>query len=425
MYHCPVHTQARTAPKTVALQSLEDTTILTYKELDTLITERMLTFSKSATAIIQPVSDIKEQIIDILAALRSGKTLVFQSPYITDLPHIFDNGFQRVLFFTSGSTAEPKMITHRPQALMQAAEAQGTALRIGPGTHCIQTIQLWHVGGCMLLLRALLKGARLLITSTLRPLPYDLLARQLTRHPPCMLSLVPTALQKLLDHTAAQSGPLTATILLGGSSYPGSLIAQALKRGLQVYTSYGSTETAAFISISQQSLDYPELYVSSGKALDTCRIYTDANATIVVEAPWLSDGSARLRTSDAGHIDSAGNLFILNRTDRVIISGGENIPLARLEQQALNHPAVRQACAVGIDHATWGQRPVLFVTTGKKLPAAQLHEYLLKKIPREFMPYAIHLREQLPERGIGKTDYRALALAIFIHLCSPFLLHVQ
>ena len=130
--------------------------------------------------------------------------------------------------------------------------------------------------------------------------------------------------------------------------------------------------------------------------------YNDPAAT----AKALRDGW--LRTGDIGYLDQDGDLFILQRRDDLIISGGENIYPAEVEAALRQHPAVAEALALGLPDAEWGQRPAAIIETraGHTVTAEAIIAFAREHLAGYKVPRRIAFVDALPRTASGKLQRR-------------------
>ncbi len=245
------------------------------------------------------------------------------------------------------------------------------------------------------------------------------LARRIVESHSDFISLVPTQLAELLkDQACLHKLKQFRTILLGGAASSSDLIGQIKQLKLPVLSSYGMTETAAHVSCTTHS-DSEDKLASVGRALPGVNFEINSEGILIIRGPQVCKAYLNgkqfdgvLVTNDRAQIDSAGYLHILGRSDRMIISGGENIPAAQIELCAEQICGVKSAAVLSQSDPKWGQTPVLFLEISGEVSAEELlvklREHFKLNLPRYMYPSRIEVLQEMPRTGIGKINYRAL-----------------
>jgi long-chain acyl-CoA synthetase len=117
-----------------------------------------------------------------------------------------------------------------------------------------------------------------------------------------------------------------------------------------------------------------------------------------------------LRTGDIGYLDEDGYLFLVDRIKDIIFCGGYNVYPRIIEDAAYQHPAVKEAVAIGIPDAYRGQSPKLFIALNEdaSLTADELKAFLQDRLSKIEMPKAFEFRDSLPKTLIGKLSKKEL-----------------
>ena len=295
-----------------------------------------------------------------------------------------------LLAYTSGTTGHPKGAV-LDQAAMAANAVNSThAHDLTSHDRVLTTIPLFHVGGLNIqTLPALLGGAAVLLQ---RAFDAGQFLDDVEQWQPTWTVLVPAALTAVAAHprfAGADLGSLRG-IMTGSSPVPTAATQPYFDRGIPVGQIYGSTETAP-IAVHLRCDEAAEHPGSCGKPSTMCevRIVTDAGADAavgergelwvrgpsVLRAYWrdadataeaLSDGW--FRTGDVGHADDDGWIFIDDRRKDMIISGGENIYPAELEEILAHSDLVAEATVVGVPDERWGEVPVIVAVPASQPP---------------------------------------------------------
>lgn len=316
---------------------------------------------------------------------------------------------------TSGSTGTPKRTALTARAL--AASAAATENFFGSNSDAtsqwLLALPAHYIAGAQVLARSVLAGTTPVIAhSVTEPVHFSpevfLQAVERMSSARRFISLVPTQLHKLLESADANPslgaeihealGSFTG-ILLGGAPASADLLAASTALGLNTVTTYGSAETAGGCVYSGSVLPgvrvqlVPEEGMSEesmptapdieGKPAQVGRIWISGahlasgymgDATHTAEHFFTAaDGTRWYRTDDYGLLspahgpDSAAQgseprLQVLGRSDDVLISGGVKISARAVATVLEEHPAVREACVVGLPDARWGTAIAAAVT---------------------------------------------------------------
>jgi o-succinylbenzoate---CoA ligase len=300
-----------------------------------------------------------------------------------------------VVVATSGSTGAPKGVVLTHDALAASTRASLARLGAAPGDRWALTLPTHHVAGLQVWLRAWATGTDPLDVDDLRALPGSGAA---------FVSLVPTQLARWLDElTGTGPPPGTApTVLLGGAAASTELLARAADAGLRVVTSYGMSETGGGCVYDGWPLDDVEVRLD-----DTGRVGL-RGAVLATgyrgdDAP-LTDTTGWFWTSDLGRRDPEGRLHVLGRADDVVVSGGENVPLALVRAALATHPAVADVAVIGRPDADWGQAVVALVVpaAGTAPTLEDLRAHVRADHPAAYAPRRLRLVPALPRDAMGK-----------------------
>lgn len=338
---------------------------------------------------------------------------------------------RQAIVFTSGTTGYAKgaIITFTNHLW----SAVGSAFRLGvlPDDRWLVCLPLYHVGGLAILFRSCLYGTAVVLHNGF---DVEAVRRSLATEAITLISLVPTMLQRLLHEKLTGSGaPRLRLALLGGAALTPDLAEAARRAGIPVATSYGLTEAASQVATRLPS-EGPAKPGSAGRPLLFTRVAVVGEderelppgeiGEIVVAGPTVMAGyygdpeataaalrGGRLHTGDLGYVDGDGDLWVLDRRGDLIVSGGENVYPAEVERVLREHPAVAQACVVGLPDAAWGQRVAAAVTLRQP---GQVTEEALLAFTRERLagykqPRLLLFADELPQTSSGKIQRRAVA----------------
>ncbi|MNO62650.1 Long-chain-fatty-acid--CoA ligase [compost metagenome] len=344
-----------------------------------------------------------------------------------------------VILYTGGTTGLPKgvMLSHRnlwTSALMRMADLE--PLR---DTVCLNVAPLFHTAGLSRVAARVIQGEPNAYVPFFEPTE---VLETIEREKVAEIMLVPTMLQALLAHPRFREFDLSSLkrIAYGASPINAAVLEHALEvlPGAKFYHTYGLTENSPVITINPPENHGPEarasgLYRSAGRALTglAMRIVdADGNEVprgtvgeVTCMGPTVMQGywnkpeeTARalkngwLHTGDAGYVDADGYLFIVDRVKDMIVSGGENVYSAEVENALARHPAVAMCAVIGIPHETWGEAVHAVVTLK---PGCSADETELRAHCREFIagykcPKTVEFRDAMPLSGAGKILKRDL-----------------
>ena len=117
-----------------------------------------------------------------------------------------------------------------------------------------------------------------------------------------------------------------------------------------------------------------------------------------------------LRTGDAGYLDDEGYLYIHDRVKDMIISGGENIYPAEIENALMSHPAIADVAIIGVPSERWGETPkaIVVLAPGAELDPNELIEFARTRLARYKCPTSVDFIDVLPRNPSGKILKREL-----------------
>jgi acyl-CoA synthetase (AMP-forming)/AMP-acid ligase II len=342
--------------------------------------------------------------------------------------------------FTGGTTGRSKGASLSQRAVTSAMEQIAAGPHGGrPGERSLVVAPLSHAGAMWSALAPMVWGASLVIADD--PAPAALVAA-LDEQRIGYAALVPALLGPMVDVPGAAERTYPALRLLHTGSAPAT--ARTLRRAAGVFRcalvqGYGLTETAAAVSTMAPAdtalalCARPELLGSVGRPLRGTRIrVVDAagrpvpahvDGEVVVRGPQLMTGYAGrpdatraalrrgwLHTGDVGHLDAEGYLHLTDRLADVIISGGENVYCAVVEQALCAHPAVAEAAVVGVPDPRWGEtvHATVVVRPGAVVAADDLMAFCRERLGGVARPRSIDFRPALPQTTMGKVAKRAL-----------------
>jgi len=323
----------------------------------------------------------------------------------------------RVMIPTGGTGGKVKFVIHSPETLRAAALGLRDALvarGLSPILHGVTCTPPWHVSGFLPAIRARATGGahhvidgRFDEQTALPSVAFPVAGTKI-------ISLVPAQLSRLLARADGEAWLRTYdVILLGGSSVPTPLLAEIRSRRLPVFLTYGSTETAAACALCPPEKIWAGESVR-GAALPGVTFATNSEGIVTIASPALGIGlwpdaplESPWASGDRGEVAPDGSVKVSGRADRVIITGGEKVDPARVEQVLLATGLVKEALVLGMVDARWGE----VVTACVIGPASA--EGALRLACEQLEPSARPRRyvfvPSMPTNASGKPDREAIA----------------
>ena len=325
-----------------------------------------------------------------------------------------------LLVYTSGTTGEPKGALHTQAAMVANIDAAIDAQNFDAATRTLAVLPLFHVGGlCIQVLPTLAAGGTVRLHPSFDPSAWF---DEGEAWRPTTSLLVPATMRALLEHPRWPIADLSslAFVNTGSSIVPRAYIDAFHARGLPVCQVYGSTETGPVTLVlrPEEALAHPGSVGRPARGVEVRLV----EGEVWVRAPNLARGYHRapddaafaggwFRTGDLAQVDAEGFHQIVGRSKDMIISGGENIYPAEIENLALSDPAVTEAAVVGLADARWGEVPVLAVVArpGQRVDANRLRALFDARLARFKHPCRIVVLDQLPRTALGKVRKPELA----------------
>ncbi len=410
----PLNTRL-TAPELVALAQDCEPALLVHDEAN----------SDTAAGISAEVAGLPHVHIAELAA----KAEAMSSQETDDCDGMLDLSTVHTIIYTSGTSGRAKgaMLTFGNHWW----SAIGSALNLGlrDDDRWLACMPLYHVGGLAVLLRSVIYGIPVILHESFDA---GTVSRAIDEDGVTIASLVPTMLARLLE--ARRRRPLPHSLrclLVGGGPLPMSLLEECVRHGWPVAATYGLTEAASQVATLSPE-DAPRRPGSAGKALFCTQVRIEIDdgeappgvpGEILVRGSTVTLGYLRrprdsaealrggwLHTGDIGYLDAEGHLYVLDRRDDLIVSGGENVYPAEVEEALRSHPYVLDAGVIGLPDEVWGQRVVAVVVLRETARITQeaLLSFSRERLAAYKLPKELRFVASLPRNPAGKLLRREL-----------------
>jgi long-chain acyl-CoA synthetase len=353
-------------------------------------------------------------------------------------PALDSDPFDVVLqVYTSGTTGHPKGVQLTNHNLVSVLP--DTLRRHGKWNERdvnLVCLPLSHVGGSLWGLAGYYVGATNVILPEALP---DAILNAISQHRVTKLFVVPALIRLMLLSPMMDAADLSSVSLLayGGSPISVELVRAALaKFKCPLGQLYGLTETSGgivYLTPEDHNPDAGERLLSCGRPLSHVEIrVVDRSGVdlqvgeigeILCRTPQLMKGywglseetedavkNGWMHTGDAGYIDADGYLYIHDRVDDMIITGGENVYPAEVERVLLSYPWIADAAVVGVPDESWGESVKAFVVPKPHadVTAVDITEFVRERIARFKAPKSVEFVEQLPRNAAGKVLRRRL-----------------
>jgi fatty-acyl-CoA synthase len=337
----------------------------------------------------------------------------------------------KITILTSGTTGTPK---GAPRSEPRSLSLIGGLLSKVPFRAREITelcVPMFHALGFMQAIVGVGLGSTLVVRRRFDP---ETTLDSLEEHKATALVVVPVMLARILDvgeeEIKKRDTSELRIIFVSGSALGADLAKRAMKAfGPVVYNLYGSTEIAYATIATPEDLEKEpgtagkvvrgsivKLFDDDGKEVpsgESGRIfvgnfsqfegYTGGGNKDMLEGLMAS--------GDVGHFDSEGRLFVDGRDDEMIVSGGENVFPAEVEELLGAHESIREAAAIGVDDEKFGQRLKAFVVLcdGANMSEEDVKGYVKENLANYKVPREVVFIDELPRNPTGKVLKRELA----------------
>lgn len=353
---------------------------------------------------------------------RSGMTNPFKSYsafLITnadpgELIPVFKSDWVASIMYTSGTTGKPKGVLQTFGNHFYSAVSSALNLGLSPADKWLCVAPIFHISGFSIIMRGLIYGMTVRLVEKFR---VEEIERILANETVTIMSVVPFMLKKLIQQqnkTNTHYNSAFRCMLLGGGTIDRETLEACLQRSIPVVQCYGMTETCSQI-VALRSADALLKLGSVGQPLFSTQLKLSKDGEILLKTPALTPGYLNLpdklpskmidgwyRTGDIGHLDKEGYLYIDGRADEMLISGGENIFPQEVEQIYQRYPQINEVAVVGQNDSVWGQVPVAFVVSDRRLSTTKLMNYGYEHLARYKVPQQYIFVSELPKNASGK-----------------------
>jgi acyl-CoA synthetase (AMP-forming)/AMP-acid ligase II len=336
-----------------------------------------------------------------------------------------DDDLDALVLFTSGTTGLPKAIPISTETLSRRLLTMTPPFDPqSPPVIGMMCVPVFHVGGSLGLLGALRSGRTTVVQARFEAGEW---LRLVARHRVSSVFLVPTMLQRILDHPDFATTDLSSltAVFYGAAAAPVELVRRAMDAlpGVAFGNVFGQTETlGAYTTLTPDDHVGRDRIGSVGRALPGVEIRivdplteADVPAGEVGELWVLSDANVRpgwLRTGDLARRDSDGYLYPSGRLSDTINRGGEKFGPIEIETVLRTHPFVADVAAAGIPDPEMGERVGVAVVTTAPMTADEVKSYCRERLAIYKTPEHVVFVDDLPYSETGKVVRRDLVALV-------------
>ncbi len=337
----------------------------------------------------------------------------------------------RVILLTSGTTGVPKGAPRSSGRSLAPLGALFSKVPYRSRQAVVIAPPLFHALGYTQMLVSVALGATTIVR---RRFSERAALGDIQAHRPSALVAVPVMVRRIVTLMEEQPGAWDTSslriVLVSGAQLEAELVRRAQQTlGEVLYNFYGSTEVAYATFATPEDLREAPGCVGRAPFGTVLRLYDDGGrrvhgagrvGRIFVGNTFQFDGytggggkaliDGLMSTGDVGHFDEGGRLFVDGRDDEMIISGGENLFPAEVEELLSKHPAVEEAAVIGVPDAEFGMRVAAFVVRrpGQELTEEEVCDYVRQNLARFKVPREVRFIDELPRNPSGKVLRRHL-----------------
>lgn len=342
-----------------------------------------------------------------------------------------------IQLYTSGTTGHPKGVqlsdANYLAFLSLARNVEGFKYEVGEVV--LNAMPQFHVAGANIGMVAMASGAK---TVVLRDVVPDVIFSLVAEHKVNHAFFVPALILMLMQHPAMAGADLTSlkSVAYGASPISEDLLRKAQERfGCRFLQLYGMTETVgagtylppeahdpARGKLRSCGIPWPGIEVkivdASGAEVPTGQVGEIVmKAGVVMKGYWnRPDATAEtvrdgwLHTGDAAYRDDEGFIFIYDRVKDMIVSGGENVYPAEVENAIFGHPQVADVAVIGVPDDKWGEavKAVVVAKPGETIDPQSVIDHARERIAGYKVPKTVDIVSAIPRNASGKILRREL-----------------
>ena len=336
------------------------------------------------------------------------------------------------IMYTSGTTGLPKGVMHTHTTQMEALVTLNATSDFCIGDRYLNPMPLFHVGALTPAIVTAYRGLAHVLMRAFDPVKTWELVRDEKINNALLVPAMLGACRMVYDPAVHDHSTLR-WFLSGAAPVPKALIEAYAAMGIEIHQVYGLTETCGPACLTTPE-DALRKAGSTGKAFfhtdvlvvrpDGTECSVDEPGEVIIRGGHIMTGywnrpdataeairNGWFHSGDVATRDAEGFIWIQDRLKDMIISGGENIYPAELENVILGHPGVADVAVIGVPHDKWGETPLaVVVRKDAALDEASVLAHCDGKLARFKMPTAVRFIEAIPRNASGKALKRDLRI---------------
>jgi fatty-acyl-CoA synthase len=443
----------RLSPEQVlyTMNHAEDKVVLVHEEFLPLLEEISDKLETVKTIIL--LKDSVEELSTTLKISLEYEEMLSKAKDSYDFPD-FDENSQATIFYTTGTTGNPKGVyfSHRQLVVHTLAVAVDMSsypkARFKSGDVYMPLTPMFHVHAWGIPYVALLFGVKQIYPGRYDP---EVILKLIDKEKVTFSHCVPTIFHMVINDPVASKFNLSGwKVNIGGSALPRGLVETALERGVDLIGGYGLSETCPVLTVANlkpHMLDWEldrqiDIKIKTGFPIPLVdiRIMDEEGkflprdgksiGEIVVRSPWLTQGYFKepqksedlwrggwLHTGDIASMDQEGYLQITDRLKDVIKTGGEWVSSLEIEDLISQHDAVSEVGVIGVPDEKWGERPFAVVVPKDelrgKLTGDDIKDFLQQfvdegRISKWAIPDSVVIVDEIPKTSVGKINKKEM-----------------
>ncbi len=404
--------------------------------------------SDTGSKLVVASEEFYETAAQVAESMKNGPQVVTGDVFFTESAKTEPTAYETpspddpvLQLYTSGTTGNPKGVQLSNSNLFSlrkpGLEEQMPWQNLEADDCILMVMPCAHIGGTGSAPTGVANGIRILIQSEFTPTG----VLEAIEGGATILFLVPAAIQMVVTHPQAAETDFSNLryMLYGAAPMPLELLKLAVKTMPQTgfLQVYGMTETTGTVTIlppEDHSLEGNERMRSAGKAVPGVEVQIRGSdnsecplgeiGEICIKSPsntagyWkLPDATAQtidedgwLHTGDAGIMDADGYVYIQDRIKDMIISGGENVYPAEVENAIFGHPAIAEVAVIGIPSERWGEevKACVVCKPGHEIDEGEVIAYTRERVAAFKAPKSVDVIPEMPRNASGKILRRQL-----------------